>query len=69
MAIRTKCQTPGAIFKTHISEKTIDVNIILPMKLNLTEAQAALLEKNIHNLLEVALSGLFSIHGRPSCPG
>jgi hypothetical protein len=60
MAIKTKCQTPGAVFETRITTTGILVNVKMPMKLNLTSAQAALLEKNIHNLLEVALAPLFS---------
>ena len=60
MALKTKCQTPGAHFTTKIEPSKIKVYIALPFDLQLTEAQAALLEANIHNVLELCLAPHFS---------
>ena len=59
MANQTPCQTPGSQFHTHISSKRIETTIDLPDSLNLTEAQAELLDINIHNALELALAPYF----------
>jgi len=59
MAIKTKCQTPGAIFHTLISGKKIEVKVDLPKKIVKTEKEAKLLEANIHNALEIVLSKYF----------
>lgn len=59
MAIKTVCQTPGAIFHTKIKPKTIECKVDLPYPLDLTEEQAKLLEANLHNILEIALARYF----------
>jgi len=61
MAIKTKCQTPGAHFHTKISARVIDCKIELPMELDLTNEEAALLETNLHNALELVLARYFKI--------
>lgn len=58
-ALETKCQTPDVIFNIHISDKNIDINLELPESLNLDETEAELLEKNLHNALELALAKYF----------
>lgn len=59
MAVKTKCQTPGANFETSISENQIAVKVTsLPLG-DMTEQEAELLEANIHNALELVLSVYF----------
>lgn len=58
-ALKTKCQTEGAIYQTDISEKNISINIKIPFKLELDESEAKLLEANIHNVLELVLAPYF----------
>lgn len=58
-ALKTKCQTPDAIFNIEIKDDKVSVEIELPMKLDLTESEAKLLESNIHNAMELVLSKYF----------
>lgn len=58
-AVKTKCQTPGVIFKTHIKEDKVDINLELPSSLELSKEEAELLEKNIHNALELVFAPYF----------
>lgn len=56
MATATKCQTPGALFETHIDDSGISVTVDFGRKISLGEEAAEELEANIHNALELALS-------------
>lgn len=60
MALSTLCQTPGTWFDTRISHDRIDLTVTLPPgTLQINGAQAQLLEANLHNVLEIVLSGFF----------
>ena len=58
-ALKTKCQTKGAVYKTKIKSDKIEVDIELPFELELPNSEAKLLEKNIHNMLELVLKPYF----------
>jgi hypothetical protein len=60
MALATACQTPGAVYGTGISGRTVTFSVTLPFDPDLTEEEAALLEANGHNLLELLVSPLFT---------
>ena len=60
MALETKCLTPDANFATHIGERLIAIDVHLPFNLDLNEQDATLLEKLIHNQLELVLRSYFS---------
>lgn len=62
MAQKTRCQTPGTMFSTRINSNSVRVGLELPFELNLTEAQAELLEANIHNAMELVLAPFFVSH-------
>jgi hypothetical protein len=59
-AVKTECQTPGTQYQIDISDKAISVNIELPMKLDIDEEEAKLLESNLHNAIEIVLSKYFT---------
>jgi hypothetical protein len=63
MALETPCQTPDAIYKTQmyniLGQFMLNIGIEFPFPLNLTEEQAEILEKNIHNALELVLAPHF----------
>lgn len=58
-AVKTECQTPDAKFNIEINEEKVSVEVELPMKLDLTEEEAKLLESNIHNAMELVLTPYF----------
>jgi hypothetical protein len=58
-ALKTKCQTPDAQFHFIIKDKSISVSVDLPMSLDLSEADATLLEANLHNAVELVLRPYF----------
>jgi len=58
-ALKTECQTPDAQFNIEIKDEKVSVEVELPMKLNLTEDEAKLLESNIHNVMELVLAPYF----------
>jgi hypothetical protein len=58
-AVKTKCQTEGAIYNTDISENKIGIDIKIPFNMDLTKTEAKLLEDNIHNALELVLKPYF----------
>ena len=58
-ALETKCQTPDVIFNIHIADQNIDINLQLPKSLDIDEVEAELLEKNLHNALELVLAKYF----------
>ena len=60
MAQETPCQTPGARFHSHISGQKIEVSVNLPQTLDLSEAEAKLLDTNLHNALELVLARYFT---------
>ena len=60
MALETKCLTPDANFVTSISPRTIASTVNLPFELNLDKEQAVILEKLIHNQLELVLRSYFN---------
>lgn len=59
MAITTPCQTNGAVFHTNITGQDIYLHIELPFEIHLDEAQAEILEANIHNVMELVLAPHF----------
>jgi hypothetical protein len=59
MAIKTKCQTPNAIFKIKVKNKSVKCEVDLPFALNLSKNEAIQLEANIHNAFEMVLSKYF----------
>jgi hypothetical protein len=59
-ALKTKCQTPDAVYNIDISDDKISVVVNLPMKLDITEKEAKILEANIHNAMELVLKTYFN---------
>ena len=66
MAIETKCLTPGAHFHTNINKDyegreyvTISVDLPPGTLTNLTKVEAELLEKLLHNQIELVLRPYF----------
>jgi len=58
-ALETECQTPDAVYDTEITPKDVKVDVKLPHELDLDEGQAELLEKNLHNVVELVLAPHF----------
>jgi hypothetical protein len=56
MAIKTPCQTSGAVFITEISDGRVSVTVELGRKLLLDKEGAELLEANLHNAIELVLA-------------
>lgn len=59
MAIHTQCQTPGALYETSIDIDGVAIGVVLPFKLELSDEEAALLEANLHNAIELVLVPYF----------
>ena len=59
MAQETKCLTPETIFHTEINEWNVSVKAELPFKLDISEEEAATLERLLHNSIEIVLSRYF----------
>ena len=59
-ALKTKCQTPDTVYNIDISDDKISVVVNLPMKLDITEKEAKILEANIHNAMELVLKTYFN---------
>ena len=55
MAQKTKCLTNGAMFHTAISEDKVSISVDLPFKLDISETEAEILTRLLHNQLEVVL--------------
>ena len=55
MAKKIKCLTSGAIYHTSINEKKIGVSVDLPIPIRLTKKEAKVLEKLLHNQMELVL--------------
>ena len=60
MALETKCLTPDANFTTIISGNKVESKVILPFQIELNEEQAEILEKLIHNQMELVLRCYFN---------
>ncbi len=60
MALETKCLTPDANFTTIISGNKVESKVVLPFQIELSEEQAEILEKLIHNQMELVLRSYFS---------
>lgn len=58
-SIKTECQTPEALYDISINDNSIACKVDLPFTLNISEEEAAELEANIHNVLEIVLSKYF----------
>ena len=59
MAHATKCLTNDAVFHTAINEREVSVKVELPFKLEISEEEAEMLEKLIHNQMELVLRSCF----------
>ena len=55
MAQETKCLTSGAIFHTAIRERDVSVKVDLPFKLEISDEEASILERLLHNQIELVL--------------
>lgn len=60
MALEIKCLTPDANFTTFISPRTIASTVNLPFELEIGKDEAVILEKLIHNQLELVLRSYFN---------
>ena len=60
MALETKCLTPNAVFHTNIGTKYITARVVLPFELNINEKEAEILEKLLHNQIELVLRPYFA---------
>ena len=59
MALATKCLTNDAVFHTAINGREVSVKVELPFKLEISEEEAEMLEKLIHNQMELVLRSCF----------
>ena len=55
MAQATKCLTSDAIFHTAITEDAVSVKVELPFTLDISDEEASILERLLHNQIEVVL--------------
>ena len=60
MALETKCLTPEAVFHTNIGTKYITTRVVLPFELKIKEDEAEILEKLLHNQIELVLRPYFA---------
>ena len=60
MALETKCLTPDTNFVTYIGQQQILIDVELPFSLDIGEEEATILEKLIHNQLELVLRSYFN---------
>lgn len=59
MALKTECLTPDSVFHTSIGTKYISMRVCLPFELSINEEEAKLIEKLLHNQIEVVLRPYF----------
>ena len=59
MATETKCLTPGCVFHTHIQPKSWSVCVDFQLPIALDEEESILVEKLLHNQVELVLSKYF----------
>jgi len=55
VAQETKCLTSGAIFHTAINDWNLSVKVDLPFKLDISDEEASILERLLHNQIELVL--------------
>ena len=60
MALETKCLTPDTVFHTNIGTKYISARVVLPFELMINEKEAEILEKLLHNQIELVLRPYFT---------
>ena len=60
MALETKCQTPGLELRTMIGKRILSISATLPFRLDIDDTEAEVLEKNLHNMLELVLKPYFN---------
>ena len=60
MALETKCLTPGANFSISIGTKYISCRATLPFELKMNEDEAKILERLVHNQIELVLRSYFN---------
>lgn len=58
-ANKTPCQTPESVYNITVKDNEIKCSVKLPMDLDLSEEDAKILETNVHNAMELVLSGYF----------
>jgi hypothetical protein len=58
-ALSTPCQTPDMVYDINISDDKIDISLNMPFKLDIDEDEAKLLEKNLHNAIELVMKKYF----------
>ena len=61
MALQTKCLTQDAIYRTAITGDKVSVEVSLPFELDVTEEEAEILERLVHNQLELVLRSYFPL--------
>ena len=59
MALETKCLTPETNFHINIGTKYISIRVVLPFELKVKEEEAEILEKLLHNQVELVLRPYF----------
>lgn len=58
-AQKTECQTPDMIYDISINDNNIEIKLELPFTLDIEVKEAELLEKNLHNAIELVMSRYF----------
>jgi|HubBroStandDraft_2_1064218.scaffolds.fasta_scaffold173596_5 hypothetical protein len=64
MAVKTPCQTSGAVYGMSVRPSSATVHVDFGRDLSLTQQDVQLLEANLHNAVELALAPFFI--ARPS---
>jgi len=59
VSLETKCLTPSAIYRTAIVGDKVSVEVSLPFELDVTEEEAEILDRLMHNQLELVLRSYF----------
>ena len=59
MALETKCLTPDAMFHTNIGTQYINMRVSLPFELKVSREEAEILERLLHNQIELVLRPYF----------
>lgn len=58
-AISTECQTPGMVYDIVITPEKITIELTPPSIFELNEEEAKLVEKNLHNAIELVMKTHF----------
>jgi hypothetical protein len=70
MAVATRCQTPGARFHVQITPRRVAVSVdVPPSALPLNDDEAAQLDADLHNVVELALSRYWCRQGNSGVAG